>query len=102
METKPQPSDWAFNPITYSYVFLYAPPSGFCGCIDCKDQYHTLEAQYTDRFVYTNALSKAEARRICTGFATDIKSDLTFLRDAIQRHGNTILSRVSMKLLDAF
>lgn len=96
METKkPRPTTQAFNPATNSYVSLYEPPTGFCDCVDCNDQYRSLEAQTMDRLAYGDSLSPAEASKISTSFATDIKSDLLFLRDIIERHGNTILSRVS-------
>lgn len=97
MDKKPQPSDRAFDPATNSYVLLYSPPSGFCdrGCVDCKDQFRTLDSQCMDRYAYENAFSPAEAQQTTQPLVRDINSDLIFLRDAVERHGNTILSRVS-------
>jgi len=72
---KPIPSEKPYDPSTGSDSFIYSPPSGTCGCVDCEGQYRSEESQCIDRLAYTDALSSQEATNITTSYAKQIKAD---------------------------
>jgi hypothetical protein len=75
-------------------VTILAPP---CECRECSQQYYTRKAQHWRHTRYLGIQEAAEAQDFLDKKVTQIRENQQYLRDAISKHGNTILGRWKKK-----
>jgi hypothetical protein len=68
-----------------------------CECIECSQQYRNGRAQLWHNNNYAGSPSDSDARDLLTTHVTHIRKDQEYLRDALFKHGNTIVSRWKKK-----
>lgn len=73
---------------------ILLPP---CECIECSQQYRNSRAQLWHNNNYAGSQSDSDAQDLLTAHVTHIRKDQEYLRDAIFKHGNTIVSRWKKK-----
>lgn len=64
-----------------------------CECVECLQQFRSLAAQMKHHKMYTKHISWKSAQLKCNTWVQEITFSQEFLRDAIRRRGNTIVSR---------
>jgi hypothetical protein len=64
-----------------------------CECVECLQQFRTTAAQKTPHTMYTKHINWKSAQVKCNTWIQEITSSQDFLRDAINKQGNTIISR---------
>ena len=73
---------------------ILLPP---CECIECSQQYRNSKAQLWHNNNYAGSQSDSDAQDLLTAHVTHIRKDQEYLRDALFKHGNTIVSRWKKK-----
>jgi hypothetical protein len=68
-----------------------------CKCIECSQQYRNSKAQLWHNGGYVGSQSDSDAQDLLTTHVTRIRRDQEYLRDALFKHGNAIVSRWKKK-----
>ena len=82
-------------PLTARTIARQSAPlrSAPCECVECLQQFRTTAAQKIPQTLYTKHISWKNAQVKCDTWVQEITFSQKFLRDAISRHGNTIVNR---------
>src|SRR5437763_2237481 len=75
-------------------VMVLAPP---CECRECSQQYYTRKTQHWRHTRYLGIHEAADAQSSLNKQVAQIRENQEYLRDAISKHGNTILGRWKKK-----
>ncbi|KAG4438579.1 hypothetical protein IFR05_005954 [Cadophora sp. M221] len=68
-----------------------------CNCVECAQQFRTVDAQKNKTFGYREGLNDHEAKSRAAEFTNNITRDLQYLREQCTLNGNSILKRWKKK-----